>query len=39
MASANGHLDIVKLLIEKNIDLNSQNDSGNTALRINIKKY
>lgn len=33
MAAANGHLDIVKLLIEKfNININLQNSSGNTAL-------
>lgn len=33
MASANGYLNIVKLLVERNIDVNLQNDSGNTALR------
>lgn len=36
MASANGLLEIAKILIEKKIDLNSQNQSGNTALRILI---
>jgi len=33
MASANGHLEILKILIEKKIELNSVNNSGNTALR------
>jgi ankyrin repeat protein len=34
LASANGHVDIVKLLISYNIDINAQNLSGNTPLRI-----
>jgi len=33
MASANDNMEIAKLLIEKKIDLNAQNESGNTALR------
>jgi ankyrin repeat protein len=34
MASANGHLDIVKLLVdEKNSNLNLKNNAGNTPLR------
>jgi len=33
MASANGNLEIVKYLIEKEADLNLQNKKGNTALR------
>ncbi len=38
MASANGHIEIIKLLIEKKIEINSVNSSGNSALRIlNIK--
>jgi ankyrin repeat protein len=34
MASANGHIEIIKLLIESKIEINSVNNSGNTALRI-----
>lgn len=33
MASANGHLEIAEFLIDKKIELNMQNESGNTALR------
>ena len=33
MASANGFIDIVKLLIEKGIDINIQNATKSTALR------
>ena len=37
MAAANGHLDIVKVLVEKfKCDMNMQNSSGNTPLRKNI---
>ena len=33
MASANGHLEVVKLLLaQKGIDLNVRNDTGNTAI-------
>jgi ankyrin repeat protein len=39
MAAANGHIEIVKFLIENfKCDLNIQNYAGNTPLRIKIYK-
>ena len=33
MASANGHVEIAKILIQNQIEINYQNESGSTALR------
>jgi ankyrin repeat protein len=37
IAAQNGHFDLVKLMIEKSADLNSQNHKGNTALHMAIE--
>lgn len=40
MAAANGHLEIIKILFEKHkANVNIQNNSGNTPLRILIYNY
>lgn len=36
MASANGHLTIMKIILDKDCDVNARNDAGNTALRKNF---
>jgi len=38
IASQNGHLDIVKLLVSKKCDVNAQNKSGQTAMHM-VSEY
>lgn len=38
LAAQNGHLDIVKLLIERKVNVNAQNNTGTTALHM-AKEY